>query len=202
MISEWLSITEAAKRLNAAGDQVDRSTLSRYVSQHAEALPTRREGKSNLVDFVVLAQHRADNVRLQSQTLRMDLPEQPATSPGGGLALTQANAAARDREAVAQMRELDLAERLDRVTIVTEVADAGQTALVMMRNAFERAVESEAASLSLKYGWDERMVRLALKAFANTGVEVFHRELLGRLDSRRRARDAGEEFEQETASLQ
>ena len=46
MSEEWVSITDAAKRLSAAGDVVDRSTLSRYVSQHAEALPTRREGKS------------------------------------------------------------------------------------------------------------------------------------------------------------
>ncbi|MFP9138709.1 hypothetical protein ACLI1C_16135 [Devosia sp. XGJD_8] len=204
MISEWISITEAAKRLNAAGDQVDRSTLSRYVSQHAEALPTRREGKSNLIDFAVLSQHRADNVRLQAQTLRLDVadPAAPAPAPGGGSNLTQANAAARDREAVAQMRELDLAERLARVTIVTEVAEAGQTALVMMRNAFERAVEGEAAALSLKYGWDERVVRLALKNFANVGVDVFHRELLGRLDGRRRAQDAGEEFQEPMASLQ
>ena len=198
--AEWISITDAAKLLCAAGDLVDRSTLSRYVSQHAEALPTRREGKSNLIEFAVLAQHRADNVRLQMAPRRAEAeptPERPA-DPNR---LTQANASARDKEAVAQMRELDLAERLGRVTSVTEVADAGQSALVMMRNAFERAVESEAAALSLKYGWDERVVRVSLKSFANVGIDVFHRELLTRLDSRRRAIDAGDD-DQEPLALQ
>lgn len=198
--ADWISITDAAKLLCAAGDMVDRSTLSRYVSQHAEALPTRREGKSNLIEFAVLAQHRGENVRLQAQPRRAQV-EPTAERPADPNKLTQANATARDREAVAQLRELDLAERLAKVTSVAEVADAGQSALVMMRNAFERAVESEAAALSLKYGWDERVVRVSLKSFANVGIDVFHRELLTRLDSRRRAIDAGDD-DQEPMALQ
>lgn len=203
MMQEWISITDAAKRLSASGDAVDRSTLSRYISQHAEALPTRREGKSNLVDFGLLSQHRAENVRLQ----QLVLTRRVEPGPGGRAenaqsSLTQANAAARDKEAVAQLRELDLAERLGKLTSVTEVADAGQSALVMMRNAFDRAVEGEAQALSLKYGWDERVTRIALKNFASIGIDVFHRELLNRLDARRRARDAGDEFEEPMAALQ
>jgi hypothetical protein len=42
---EWISITEAAQRLTAAGDPVDRSTLSRYLKQHSEALQLKPSGK-------------------------------------------------------------------------------------------------------------------------------------------------------------
>lgn len=189
MEGDWVSITDAAVRLTATGDAIDRSTLSRYIKQHAEALPTKQSGKANLVDFDLLSTHRAENIRLHT-TPRQAPPDQtPAPR-----ANTQADAAARDRMAVAEMREMDLAKRRGELTITAEVTEAGQSALVLMQGAFERAVETEAASLSLKYGWDERTVRVALKSFARTGVDVFHRELLGRLDARRRARDAGDEF--------
>jgi len=200
MSEEWISITDAAKRLTAAGDVVDRSTLSRYVGQHAEALPTRREGKSNLIEFGTLAQHRAENIRLQ-QTRRS--PEPPTVAPDAGpRPPTQISAAARDKEASAALRELELARELRQITIVREVADAAQTAIVRMRGAFERAVEGEAATLALKHGWDERKVRLALKTFAQAGLEVFHREMLERIDAMQRADDAGESYQEELSVLQ
>lgn len=200
MSEEWISITEAARRLSAAGDVVDRSTLSRYISQHAEALPTKREGKSNLVEFATLAQHRSENVRLQ-QSRRAVEPVAPIPAAGPSVP-TQISAAARDKEAAAALRELELARELRQITSIREVSDAAQTSIVLMRSAFERAVEGEAATLALKHGWDERKVRLALKAFAHTGVEVFHREMLGRLDALQRADDAGEPYQEETSVLQ
>jgi len=201
MSEEWISITDAAKRLSSAGDVVDRSTLSRYVSQHAEALPTKREGKSNLIEFGTLARHRAENIRLQQS--RRPIEAVPAAAPDAGPRLpTQISAAARDKEASAALRELELARELRQITSVREVADAAQTAIVRMRGAFERAVEGESGSLALKHGWDERKVRLALKAFAQSGLEVFHREMLGRLDALQRADDAGEPYQEETSVLQ
>lgn len=201
MSEEWMSITDAARRLSGAGDVVDRSTLSRYVSQHAEALPTKRDGKSNLIEFGTLAQHRAENIRLQQS--RRPVEAAPAAAPDAGPRLpTQISAAARDKEASAALRELELARELRQITSVREVADAAQTAIVRMRGAFERAVEGEAGSLALKHGWDERKVRLALKAFAQSGLEVFHREMLGRLDALQRADDAGEPYQEETSVLQ
>lgn len=183
MAEEWLSITDAAKRLTDAGDVVDRSTLSRYLRQHAEALPTRREGKSNLVEFGTLQRHRGENIRLV-QARRVEAAPDLATAmpadPGRGQP-TQISAAVRDREAQAALRELDLARELKQITPVREVADAGQAAIVMMRNAFERAVEAEAQALAMKYGWDERQARLALKSFANAGLDAFHRTILERL---------------------
>lgn len=201
MSEEWISITDAAKRLTAAGDLVDRSTLSRYVSQHAEALPTTREGKSNLIEFGTLAQHRAENIRLQQPRRPVEPP--PAAAPDAGpRPPTQISAAARDKEAAAALRELELARELRQITSVREVADAAQTAIVRMRGAFERAVEGEAASLALRNGWDERKVRLALKTFAQSGLETFHREMLERIDAMQRADDAGETYREDLSVIQ
>lgn len=200
MAEEWISITDAAKRLTASGDVVDRSTLSRYVSQHAEVLATKREGRSNLIEFGTLVQHRGENIRLQ-QTRRSTEPP-PAAPDTGPRPPTQISAAAREKDASAALRELELARELRQITSVREVADAAQTAIVRMRSAFERAVEAEAASLALKNGWDERKARLALKTFAQAGLEVFHREMLERLDALQRADDAGEPYQEEMAVLQ
>ncbi|MCG6204186.1 hypothetical protein LPW26_06035 [Rhodopseudomonas sp. HC1] len=192
--SEWISITDAAARLTAAGDAVDRSTLSRYVSQHAEALKTRREGKSNLVEFNALQLHRTENVRLRRSAVPAQSAKSPVSSPGrSSFAGSQADGAARKVNADAELRELDLAERRGELTPVGEVDRAGRDAVALMQSAFDRAVDSEAASASVKYNWDERIVRLVLKSYARRGVEVFHGEVLKMLDSINRAEMAAEQ---------
>lgn len=40
-MEDWVSITEAAKRLTASGDAVERSTLSRYITQHSECVANK-----------------------------------------------------------------------------------------------------------------------------------------------------------------
>lgn len=191
---EWLSITEAAARLSETGDAVDRSTLSRYLSQYAEALPTRRDGKSNLVEFGALVAHRSENIRLKkpAATSRHPLPgrgNQPGRFKG-----TQSDGLARKVNAEAEIKEMDLAERRGELTSTAEVDAAGRDAIALMQAAFDRAVETEAATLSVRYGWDERVTRIALKGFAKRGVEVFNREIRERLDNRARAAfvDAGD----------
>ncbi|MBB4042026.1 hypothetical protein GGR34_003711 [Microvirga flocculans] len=195
MAEDWISITEAAARLTAAGDPVDRSTLSRYLKQHAEALPTRAEGKSNLVDFERLVAHRAENIRLRTGPAAPRMPAAArAYADVGSSRFTgsQTNGAARKANADAELREMDLALRRKQLTVVAEVDQAGRDAVALMQSAFERAVETEAAALAMKYGWDERTVRLALKTFTRRGLEVFNREILDRLDAIRRDRDAAE----------
>ncbi|MBN9054016.1 MAG: hypothetical protein J0H80_09650 [Rhizobiales bacterium] len=194
MDEDWISITEAAVRLTADGDRVDRSTLSRYLKQHAEALPLKPDGKSNLVDYVALVMHRQENIRIRV------VPAIPgaSTSRGSGGASTnrfagsQADGAARKARADAEMREMDLAARRKELTPYAEVDQAGRDAVAMMSSAFERAIEAEAQSLSLKYGWEERIVRLALKNFSRAGLAVFNRQVLEKLDAMRRREDAGD----------
>ncbi|MEE2953275.1 MAG: hypothetical protein VYD57_18780 [Pseudomonadota bacterium] len=203
MSGEWVSITEAAARLSAAGDIVDRSTLSRYVSQHAEALETRREGRSNLVEFGALAQHRSENVRLRPIVAGTAAPAPVARNaqPSGQrrFAGTQSDGVARKALADAELREMELAAKRRQLTPTAEVDRAGREAVALMTSAFERAIETEAAEVSLRFGWDERQARVAFKKFARQGLAVFHREMLDRLDQMRRAADSGTADVSETA---
>ncbi|MBP1852131.1 hypothetical protein [Rhizobium halophytocola] len=207
MEEEWISITEAAQRLTVTGDRIDRSTLSRYLKQHGEALPLKADGKSNLVDFNALVAHRAENIRIRVAAPAPGQPSSRATASTGGdrFTGTQSNGAARKAQAEAELREMDLAKRRREVTPIDEVDQAGRDAVAMMLGAFERAIESEGQTLSLKYGWDERTVRLALKTFTRAGLGVFNRQILERLDAMRRQEDASEagfDEETETRALQ
>lgn len=192
-MDDWISITEAAARLTASGDRIDRSTLSRYLKQHSEALPLKPDGKSSLVNFAALAAHRGENIRIRAMPaeVRPTSGQPPAAADAPSrFAGSQSDGAARKAQADAAIRELDLAQRLSQTTLVLEVDKAGRDAIALMQSAYERAFEAEAASLSLRYGWDERAVRVALKAFARKGLEVFNRELLQRIDAMRRSGDA------------
>lgn len=175
-MEEWLSISDAARRLTDAGDSVTRSSLSRYLDQHAEALATKIDGKKRLVEYGQLLNHRRENIRIIAQ---------PAAKQAKQLTGTQADGAARKVQAEATIRELDLAERLKLITRTTEVDRAGRDAVALMRSSFERLLEPQAADLSLKYGWDERTVRLALKSFAHAGVDIFNSIMLEHLDALR-----------------
>lgn len=184
---EWTSITDAAQRLSDLGDHVDRSTLSRYLKQHAEALPLKPDGKSNLVEFGALRQHRSENVRLKPSPARARDPGPAASRPGAGrFAGSQSDGLARKAQADAEMREMDLAKRRGELTPTFEVDRAGRDAIALMQSAFDRAVESEAATLNVRYGWEERLVRIALKAFAGKGLEVFNRQMLELIDQHER----------------
>lgn len=193
MDEEWISITEAASRLTDGGDRVDRSTLSRYLKQHAEALPLKPDGKSNLVDYVALVEHRRENIRIRiAPTAASTAPRSSQTTGTGRFAGSQSDGAARKAQADAELREMDLAERRKELTPYAEVDQAGRDAVAMMMSAFERAVESEAQTLALKYGWEERVVRLALKNFSKSGLATFNRSVLEKLDAMRRREEAGD----------
>lgn len=201
MPEDWISITEAAVRLTAMGDKIDRSTLSRYLKQHADALPTKPHGKSNLVDFNALAEHRAENIRIRpvAAPITLDLPTASPSQGGSRFAGTKSDGASRKAQADAELREMDLSERRKELTPVAEVDQAGRDAVAMMQSAFERAIETEAQNLSLKYGWDERTVRIALKNFSKAGVSTFNRLVLEKLDAMRRREDAGDNPFDETS---
>lgn len=187
MSEDWVSITEAAQRLTAAGDPVDRSTLSRYLKQHGEALPLQRAGKSNLVDFTALVAHRGENIRIRSAPAAAPPYSTPAPAAPRRFTGTQTDGAARKAMADAELREIALAEKRRQVAPVSEVDKAGRDAVALMQSAFDQAIETDAAGFSLKYGWDERHVRIALKQFARRGLDRFNSELRDRLEEMRRA---------------
>lgn len=179
MDGEWISITEAAARLTAAGDPVDRSTLSRYLKQHSEALAVRPDGKSNLVEFGALKAHRGENIRLKAPS---HSPRIPAAQPQRS-ASSQSEASARKLAADAEMREMDLAERRGQLVPASEVDRAGRSAVALMQSSFEQALEREASSAALKYGWDERTLRIVLKGFQRQGLDEFHRQMLKSIEA-------------------
>jgi hypothetical protein len=202
---EWISITDAAARLTGAGDSIDRSSLSRYLKQHSEALPVERKGKSNLVEFGALQAHRSENVRIRSGG------SAPAPAPGAAPAQanrfkgSQSEGVARKAQADAEMREMDLALRRGELTPVAGIDKGARDAFALMISAFDRAVDTEAASASVKYGWDERVVRLVLKGFVRKGTDVFHSEMLKQLDAIKRvamAAEEGDDWPAEAAALQ
>lgn len=191
LLPEWVSISKATALLNEDGDPVERSVLSRYVTQHADALETRIRGRQTQVRFDQLAAHRQENIRL-AKPLGESAGEGRRTE-------SQATATARKITAEAELKEMEVAARRGELMPRAEVDRAGRDAFALMRSAFDRALETTAADLSVKYGWDERAARLALKAFAELGQETFHRELLARLDAKQRRRVAGEDDDAEDA---
>jgi hypothetical protein len=190
-----ISIAEAARRLTEAGDRISRPGLSIYLSQHAEAGLFVEEAGRRVVDFERLVAHRAENIRIRakpSPSPAADDPRPAAKAPSVRFSGTQADGAARKAMADAELRELDLAERRGELVAASEVDRAGREAIALMQAAFEHAIESDAASLSVKYGLDERIARIALKSFMRRGLDEFHRIMLERLDDLRRAEQAGE----------
>ncbi len=203
---EWVTLTEATSRLNASGDRLLISTLSRYMVQHSEALPTRIDGRTKLVDFIALAAHRAENVRLRSDVAsaaRHALGGATPSAASSRRAGTQSEGAARKITAEAEMRELDLAQRRGELTPTAEVDQAARDAVALMMATFDRSVETEAAQLSIRYGWDERVARIALKAFVKTGLATFNAAVRERLDQHARRHMApGDDDGDERGSLQ
>lgn len=188
---EWVSISEAAQRLTAMGDLVERSTLSRYIKQHGEAIEIREEGKSRLVEFNNLAAHRGENIRIRpAAPVARIMTAQGAPRPTNRFAGTQSDGAARKAQADAELREMDLAERKKTLTHVAEVDQAGRDAVGDMLSAFERAVETTAADASVKYGFDERTTRIMLKAFVRVGLDDFNKTILGRIETMQQQDDA------------
>ena len=185
---DWRSITAAADTLTAEGDPLDRSTLSRYVKKHEAGLAVHRDGSRTLVEMARLRQHRQENVRLAFRPT-VAMPAAAASTPSVVSATAAApergaasSAQARKTAAEASMKEMELAQRTGRLVPVSEISGAMEDAVSMMRNAFDRAIETEASSLSLRYGWDERMARAALKGFSRAGLDTFHREVLKRTE--------------------
>jgi hypothetical protein len=204
---QWITLTEATSRLNASGDRLSISTLSRYLVQHSEALSTRVEGRTKLVDFIALAAHRAENVRLRSDVASAARQALGGATPSAASSRrtgTQSEGAARKITAEAEMRELDLAQRRGELTPTAEVDQAARDAVALMMSSFDRSTETEAASLSVRYGWDERLVRIALKAFTKVGLASFNSAVRERLDqdARQHMAPGGDDGGDEQGSLQ
>ncbi len=170
MSTDVVSLTEAARRLTELGDAVERSTLSRYVQKHADALFPQRQGKQTVIDFGRLRLHRQQNIRLDQSA-----PE-PRAPPGYGQP-SRNDAQARNQIAQAQMRELDLAERKKELVPVNEVQEAAREAITRMRTSFDLAVNEAAEQIAANFGGEARIARPHLKAMIRSGLDRFARDM-------------------------
>lgn len=191
MNDDWLPIAEAARRLTAAGDVISQSALSRYLQKHSDNIPMRETARAKLVNMDALAGHRSENIRVAGQAgfqaaitaarsfADVVAPQLPPSMAGQRQALSPS---ARKATAEAEIKEMDLALRRGELVPTAEVKAACMDSIALMKTAFDRALEKAAAEASLKWGWDERQARVALKSFAKSGLETFHVKTVEYLD--------------------
>lgn len=168
-----VTLREAVRRLNEAGDGVSKSALSRYLKQHAEALPVERKGRDALLDYEALRKHRAENIRLGDASPRA----QAKTEPSPQRPSTQAEGAARKLAAEAEIKELQLAKEKGQLAPVAEVQEASREAVTQMRAAFDLAVNQTAELVASRFGGEARLVRPLLKQMIRAGLEEFARAM-------------------------
>lgn len=162
-----VNLTRAAELLTEAGDVVTRSTLSRYVNQHEDALtPTR--GHQTLVDFEALQRHRSENIFLAPS--KRSAEEIAAAS--------RSEEAAGNLRAQRRLRELDLAERERLLTPRREVKEAAVVAVSALRNAFSLSLAETAEMIAATTGCEARLIRPHLRSFERKGLEAFIRTLI------------------------
>lgn len=162
-----VNLTRAADLLTESGDAVTRSTLSRYINQHEDALaPTR--GRETLVDFEALQRHRSENIFL-SGTKR---------SVEDLAAASRSEEAAGNLRAQRRLRELDLGEREKVLTPRLEVEEAAVVAVSSLKNAFSLALAETAEVIAATVGCEARLIRPHLRSFERKGLEAFIRTLI------------------------
>lgn len=176
-----VTIAEAARLLTAAGDVVERSTLSRYLDEYAEALPKQRipGQRGTFVDLAALGRHRADNIRLAlTDDVRSVLaaglsaasgapaplprPSRPAPVRDT-LAPGQSAAQARKLNAEAEKREIELAVLKRELVPVTAIARAAEAAVGDMTSAFEASLSHQSDVVASRLGCTKAEARSVLR---------------------------------------
>ena len=149
---DLVSIAEAAKRLTAAGDKIDRSGLSHYLKRHAAALPTTKQsGRLTLVDYDALTGHRRAH-------LGKDLIVKGLASSSLSLADEQQGKLRADR-----LLAFDrLAKRKVDLILILVAERITAFATVAMRAALEGAAADTAALIVAERGGDAGVIRAVL----------------------------------------
>lgn len=170
-MGDRVTLRDAVGLLAQRGDHVSKSALSRYLKQHAEALPVEREGRDLFLDFEQLARHRSENIRLADATPR------PAPRISEPQRSTQAEGAARKVAAEAEIKELQLAKEKGLLTPTAEVHEAARDAVTQLRAALDLAVNQAAEQIASRLGGEARLVRPLLKNMVHAGLKEFTRAM-------------------------
>ncbi len=164
MSDSLVSLSEAARRLTEAGDKVDRSTLSRYVRQHAAELHPANRGKETVVDFERLAAHRRANTRI-TDTVPFD--------DDIDFGIERAGKTRAERLRI----ELDLGERQGVLTVVRAVENAAHAAVGAMRNALSNAAGDTSEAIAKAVGIEASTVRPHIRIYERMALAAFVRGL-------------------------
>lgn len=174
---ELVSISEAARQLAASGDRVDRSTLSRYVQRHADALNPKRKGKSTLVSVDALRRHRAENIHLDVEQAAAGTPPTAAPVSGDEPASWKQR---RDR-ANAMREEIELERMLGTLCPVSEVQRAGQDTAQIMIASEDLIVREMSEKIARALGVEVRVLRPHVKEFGRRLREAMADALVAQL---------------------
>lgn len=166
--TDLVSISELTRRLKAKGIRIDRSTVSRYVTRHADALNPVQQGKEALVSEAAFLAHRGENINIAD--------ERPYQAPKAG-----AVAKARREQADAELREIELGKTKLLLTPTSEVTEAAAEAIGAMNAAFDMALQKTAERLGSGFGLETRLVRPYLRGLRETALEEFRRTLVNAL---------------------
>lgn len=171
-MADKVSLVDAVAYLAARGDAVERSTLSRYLKQHADAIEVAKSGRATLVDPEALFEHRRENIRLKDSRAPAGVQ-----SAGQEQNRTQATSVARKAEADAQIKELQLAKELKLLTPTAEIEEIAREAVAQMRGAFDTALNQTSELIAARLGGDARAVRPILKGMVRAGLTEFSRAM-------------------------
>jgi hypothetical protein len=164
-------MSRALALLASRGDPVKQSTLSRYVDKYADALKPERRGREVTIDFETLVEHRAQNIHRDAGTAASPSESDAAGEPTKRAG--RADEAALNIRAQRQMRELELAERVNLVTPTREVEEAALAAVSALKNAFALALNDTAEAIANVVNVEPRVVRPHLRAFEKKGLNAF-----------------------------
>lgn len=187
-----VSLKQVLALLDAQGDRVSQSALSRYVAKYADALSPERVGGQILVDYETLVAHRSVNLRGAPIGSRPGVQTEAAPDDRAAPKPTRSEAqrpssderfrgraeeAALNIRAQRMMRELELAERTGELTPKREVQDAAFSAVASLKSAFAGALNDAATTIARVAGVEAIVVRPHLRAFEAKGLEAFARAL-------------------------
>ena len=159
MASKLVSLREAAAKLTAAGDKVEKSTLSRYIAAHSAALNPTRSGKVLLVDVERLAAHRRSYLGKGSSLVKgppsarkpdMTAPLSRADEQQGKLRADRLLAVDRLAKRKADLVPMFVAER------------SAISALIAMKSALDDAAAETAALIAAERGGGGDLIRSVL----------------------------------------
>lgn len=142
------------------GDKVDRSSLSRYVRQHAADLKPAQRGRETVVDFDRLAAHRRRNVKVvDTKPFEDDVD----------FGVERAGKTRAERLRI----ELDLGERQGVLTVVREVENAAHAALGSMRNALSNAAGDTSEAIAKALDVEASLIRPHIRVYERLALAAF-----------------------------